>query len=182
MKDLMKYYKLRHIFLCAVCWVAGLAIAFLIQLGPAAGNSGVDSNQALGLSLSDHPLLNIWSNNLLYAVALLVLGFFSGGIYALATFIYNGFLLGLYIKKAMAMSVGKDKILHLLVYHSPLEVGAFLLLGALSFQGIYFYKKLLSGTITLPQEHLPARRAVLIPFALIMFAGIIEYLVILKFT
>jgi hypothetical protein len=115
-------------------------------------------------------------------MALLVLGFFSGGMYALCTFIYNGLLLGLYVKKAMIMSVSTGKIFSLLVFHSPFEVGAFLLLGALSFRGIYFYKELLSGTTMPVQKYLPAGKAILVPFVLLLFAGIVEYLVILKFA
>ena len=183
MRAVFKYYPYVNILLCTLCWLAGISVAWLISTGSGAGavTSAQGDDTDLGLNISSHPLINIWSNNLLYAIALVVFGFFSGGVYAVGTFVYNGLIVGLYIRKAMAMGIDDESIIKRLVFHSPFEVFAFILLGALSFRGIHFYKELISGDRVLLQKFIPPVHALVIPFALILVAGVIEYAAILKF-
>ncbi|TDS16019.1 stage II sporulation protein M [Sphingobacterium paludis] len=172
-------YQYGKVSICFVAWIVGGILASIISLS---GSVNAKTNMVitdLGIQLKLHPILNILINNYLYLTSIYVFGFLSFGIYTIASFIFNGFLLGLYVKKATAIGFSVGKLIVLLGGHGPLEITAFVLAGSLTLirvDSISYFLQADFSVSKLTVEFKKLKQIFVLPFILISIAALLEFL------
>ena len=171
-------YKLKFIMLGLCLWIVGGLLVWIITNGDDSASTSQGPSK-LGMSLVSIPVLNIFLNNSLYLISIYTLGTFSFGIFTITSFVYNGLVVGLYVKKAIAMGFSTQQVAGLLALHGPIEILAFLLGGAYTFANIDCLLRILKGNFDwkqLTNKLVEDRIALLLPFVLLAIAAPIEYL------
>ncbi|KGE15494.1 stage II sporulation protein M [Sphingobacterium deserti] len=171
-------YQYGKVSICFVAWIVGGVLAFTISLSASANAKTNMVITDLGLQLKLHPILNILINNYLYLTSIYVFGFLSFGIYTIASFIFNGFLLGLYVKKATTIGFSVSKLIVLLGGHGPFEITAFVLAGSLTLirmESISYFLQADFSVSKLTIELKKFKQIVVLPFLLISIAAPLEF-------
>ena len=136
------------------------------------------STLKLGVINSNSSMMNILANNFILSFSILILGYFTLGLYTLFITFYNALVLGLYVKLALIMGYS-TKVISLYLLHMPLEIITFSMLGGISFVGwdslIYYknYKKMNFN------ELLKIIPLIIICLFILFISGLLEYYTII---
>ena len=120
-----------------------------------------------------HAFLEIFKNNLFVGLLISIGGYLSGGILSVIILFYNGYLLADLIQSALILEIPQTEIIYGLIYHAPIELLAFFLLGSFGFKGFNFYKTLFFRN-QIRHEWMSSVYALLIPTFLLALAASIE--------
>ncbi|WP_452602997.1 stage II sporulation protein M [Pontimicrobium sp. MEBiC06410] len=121
----------------------------------------------------DIDFVNIFINNLIVALFLSILGFFSGGVLTTAILFWNGFLFAaVFILGFYGLSI--DTLLYV-CKHAPIELYALFLFSEFGLKGASFYKKVLIQK-AIDFKLFPNIKTLLLPTLLLLIASIIETL------
>lgn len=159
-----------------VCWVLGCALGLVWDLQIHTTYQANTSSETADyfLTIFSHPLYNILANNILYGIFIFIGSAASFGFVPAVSFVYNGFILGLIVKYAYITRVAIGAIAFNLL-HSPIEILAFCMLGALGIISIKAIKLTFKNksSFKIGKEFL---WIFILSFVLIIIAAIIEYL------
>ena len=160
------YFSWKLILLGLGCWLLGVLYSWLSYREPV-----IPIGELPEVSFGEHPSFwGIFQNNFRVSLLILIGGYLSGGLLTGVIFLWNGYVLGDLILDCLKIGFSWQTIGSGLL-HSPLEIFALLLFGAVGFRGFDFIRGILI------QRPLPDRIRLLpliIPGVILLLAALIE--------